>query len=70
MAAFTPSDQAVIRSEPDLRQRAYGESPAPSIRDIDERLEGFSIFLVYRQGRQVCTIVRVYEIKVGFGFLA
>jgi hypothetical protein len=56
MAAFDPYDQAVIRSEPDLTQRPYGESPVPSIRDIDERLGGFSTFIVYRQDRGVCII--------------
>ena len=60
MAAFTPYDQAVIRSEPDLTQRPNGESPAPSIRSTDERQASFSILIVYRQKKGVCTIVNTY----------
>jgi hypothetical protein len=60
MAAFAPSNQAVIRSEPDLTQRPNGESPAPLIRGIDERLGSFSILIVYRQKKGVCTIVNTY----------
>ena len=58
MAAFAPYDQAVIRTEPDLKQRLCRESPVPSIIESMSG-KGGSILIVYGQKRRVCTIVNI-----------